>query len=108
MNPGNLKRRITIQVRTLTKDATGSPVETWVDQLPKAWAEAVKQTGKESTIADADRNQDSRQWRIRHRELTTGNHRVSYKNRIYDITGITEEGIRDGLLLDTVATQSVS
>lgn len=107
MNPGKLNRRLTIQVRTLTKDATGSSVETWVDQSPKAWAEAVKQSGKEATIADADRNQDARQWRIWHRELTTGNHRISYKSRVYDITGITEEGIKTTILLDTVATQSI-
>lgn len=31
MNPGKLDRRITIQSRVMSKDATGARVETWAD-----------------------------------------------------------------------------
>ena len=107
MNPGKLNRRVVIQARTLTKDGTGSRVETWADSAT-VWAEAVTQKGREATLADADRTQDTRQFRIRHRALTTTDHRLLYQSRFYDITGITEEGIKTALLLDTVATQSIT
>ena len=105
MNPGKLNRRLTIQVRTLTKDATGSQSETWADTAT-VWAELVSQKGREATIADSERSQDTRQFRIRHRALTTTGNRLFYQSRFYDITGITEEGIKTTILMDTVATQA--
>jgi SPP1 family predicted phage head-tail adaptor len=107
MNPGKLNRRVVIQVRSLTKDATGSVSEAWADNAT-VWAEAVTQKGTEAPAADADRSQDTRQFRIRHRTLTTTDHRLLYQSRFYNITRITEEGIKTGLLLDTVATQAIS
>ena len=107
MNPGKLNRSVVIQARTISKDGTGSRVETWADSAT-VWAEAVKQSGKEATLADSDRSQDTRQFRIRHRALTTTGHRLLYQSRFYDIAGITEEGIKTTLLLDAVATQATT
>lgn len=106
MNPGKLDRRIVLQIRVVSKDTTGSRVETWADSAT-VWAEFVRQSGKESTLADADRSQDMQQFRIRFRNINSTDYRIIYRSKFYDITGITEEGRSVGLLLDTVATQSV-
>ena len=107
MNCSKLDRRIVPQLRVVSRDATGSRVETWTSQ-PAIWAEKVKQSGKESTIADADRSQDMQQFRIRFRNINSTDYRVVYQSKTYDITGITEEGRSEWLLLDTVATQAIS
>ena len=106
MNPGKLNRRLDIQTRTASKDATGSIVSNWADSA-KVWAELVTQRGREAVIADSDRNQSTVQFRIRHRTITTTDHRILYQSRFYDITGITEEGLKNTLLLDAVATQAI-
>lgn len=108
MNPGKLDRRIDIQKRVVSKDSTGSRVETWADES-KVWAELVKQTGREATNGDAERSQDNQQFRIRFRTLNTTDYRILYRSKFYNITGITEEqGRAVSLLLDTVATQSLT
>jgi len=107
MNPGKLNRRLVIQSRTLTQDATGSRVQAWADSAT-VWAEAVIQKGRESTLADADRSQDTRQFRIRHRVLSSSTNRLFYQSKFYNITGITEEGVKTTLLIDAIATQSAN
>lgn len=106
MNPGKLNRRVIIQARTLTRDSTGSPVESWADSAT-VWAEAVTQKGAESSMADSERGRDTRQFRIRYRAITSESNRLLYQSSFYNITGITEEGIRTSILLDTVATKSI-
>jgi SPP1 family predicted phage head-tail adaptor len=108
MNPGRMDRRITVQVRTLTKDAAGGRVETWADSF-KCWAEVVKQTASEGITADADRSTDERQFRIRYRaNIASGTHRILYQLRFYNIEGITEEGRQDRLLVTCRAVQSLT
>ncbi len=107
MNPGKLNRRVVIQRRTKTRDATGSTVSTWSDQST-VWAEAVMHKSIESEIIDSDRPQQKRQFRIRHRSITSEDHRILYQSQFFNITGITEEGIKNTILLDTVATKAIS
>ena len=108
MNPGKLDRRIVIQKRVVSKDATGSRVETWADES-KAWAEYVVNKGRDTATADSERNQDAQQFRIRFRTITAKDYRILYRSKFYDITGIAEEGGRSNtLLLDTIATQAIS
>jgi SPP1 family predicted phage head-tail adaptor len=107
-NPGKLDRRITIQARTLTKDAAGGRVETWADAFD-CWAEDVRQIQREAITADADRAVTSRQFRIRYKSgLASGTHRVFYQLKFYDITGITEEGRQHMLLLDCQSLQALT
>lgn len=107
MNIGKLDRRVTIQVRTLKKDATGTRSETW-STLAVVFAEYVVNKGKVSTLADAERPQDTQQWRIRWRNINATDHRLTYQGKTYNITGITEEGRRQSILLDTLAITGIS
>lgn len=107
MNPGKLNRRIVLQSRSYSKDATGAGVETWAT-LATVWAELLTQSQRESLVADADRNTDDSTFRIRWRSgLTSEGLRVSYGGRYYNVTGITEEGIKNGLLLECQAIRNL-
>ena len=108
MNPGRMNRRLTIQSVTTGTDAAGGRTETWADAFD-CWGEAVTQKGSEGITSDAERATDRRQFRIRYYAgLAPESHRVLYQLKFYNITGITEEGIKDRLLLDCIATQSLS
>ena len=109
MNPGAMDRRILIQRATVTRDDVGGVTETWVDQF-SVWAEIPRQSGNESVIADADRGQETRQFRIRYRKgIAADTHRISYQSKIYDIRHIAEEmGRQNRLLITAVWNQSIT
>jgi SPP1 family predicted phage head-tail adaptor len=109
MNPGAMDRRIIIQRSVVTRDAVGGVTETWEDQF-SVWAEIPRQAGNESAIADADRSQETRQFRIRYRTgIASNTHRVSYQSKIYDIRHIQEEmGRSNRLLITAVWNQSIT
>jgi SPP1 family predicted phage head-tail adaptor len=103
-----MDRRLTVQARTLTKDAAGGRVETWADAFD-CWGEVVTQKASEGVTADADRATDDLQFRIRYKSgITSGTHRILYQLKFYDITGIVEEGRRDRLLLTCRSVQSLT
>lgn len=107
MNPGKLNRRLTVQSRTYTRDATGGVTETWVDAY-SVWAEMISQAQEEKLVASADRNIDTKHFRIRYKTgLASGTHRVLYQLKFYDIEGITDEGIRNTQLLKCRAAQAL-
>ena len=107
-NPGAMNRRLTVQVRTMTKDGAGARTETWADAF-KVWAQPVKQSAREAIVSDAERTSDTRQFRIRHHStITAGTHRILYQLRFYDITAVDEEGIRDKMMLTCTAIQSLT
>lgn len=108
MNPGKLDRRILIQVRVVTRDDTGSRVETWSD-LVTVWAAKVRTAQTESTIAGGERPRQVTTWEIRNRAITSANHRVRYNSETYEISGITETGGRSNrMLLETHALGGLS
>ena len=107
-NPGKMDRRLTIQVRTYTRDATGGRVETWADSFD-CWGELVSTKQKESIIAAADRAIGDVVFRIRYRAgLAAGTHRVLYQLKFHDILGIDPEGRENTLILTCRAIQSLS
>jgi SPP1 family predicted phage head-tail adaptor len=103
MNFGKLDRRIEIEKRVLSQDAAGGRVETWTAD-GKAWAEIITARGDEKIIANAERDQNTRQFRIRFRALDPATNRIIYQGRTWNITGITEEGRRSALVVTTTAT----
>lgn len=107
MDPGALDRRITIQARTMSRDDTGSRIESWVD-LVSVWAKREKETADESTIAGSERPRQRLTWKIRHRVVDSTSHRITYKGDTFEIVGITEAGGRENfLILETYALEGV-
>lgn len=108
MNPGKMDRRLTVQVRTFSKDVTGGRVESWADAF-QCWAEVIRQSNSEGVTADADRASDERQFRIRYKSgITSGTHRILFQLKFYDITGIVEEGRKEALILTCRSLQSLT
>ena len=108
MNPGKMDRRITVQVRSLSKDAAGGRVESWSDAF-QCWAELVSNASNEGVTAGAERSSSDKQFRIRYRSnIESGTHRVLYQLKFYDITGIEEEGRQDRLLLTCRSLQALT
>jgi len=107
-NPGKMDRRLTVQVRTYTRDATGGRIETWADSFD-CWGELVTSKSKEAIAGDADRNIGEKTFRIRYKAgLASGTHRILYQLQFYDILGIDEEGRSNTLLLTCRSVQSLS
>lgn len=104
---GKMDRRITVQVRTATKDDCGARVETWADSFD-CWAELVTQNQREAVVSDSEANTDTRQFRIRYKSgLDSMTHRILYNLKFYNITAITEEGRKDRLLIDCKSVRSI-
>jgi SPP1 family predicted phage head-tail adaptor len=103
-----MDRRISLESVTVTRDATGGVTETWAEER-RIWAEIVRQDGRESVIAGADRHNETRQFRIRHLDgLREDTHRIIYQGKTYDIRHIEEEGRSNRLLITATANQSVT
>ncbi len=108
MNPGKMDRQIVIQARTLTADGTGGIVETWADAFT-VWAELIEKSAREARTADAEKSIADRQFRIRYKaNLASDTHRVFYQLKFYNITGITEEGRKNLLILSCQSVQSTT
>jgi SPP1 family predicted phage head-tail adaptor len=108
MNPGKMDRRLTVQVRTMTKDAAGGRSESWSDSF-KCWGQVVAIASDEDITADADRETITRQFRIRYKSgIAPGTHRILYQLKFYNIEGIEEEGRRDSMLLSCRSVQSLT
>ncbi len=85
----NLDRRITIERRTVTKDATyGSAVTTWTE-VARVWAEVrdALPSRAESVQTDAAQSVRQARIRIRYREGLDASMRVRYGQRILQIVG---------------------
>lgn len=106
-NNGKMDRRITIEKRTITRDAEGGNVETWATHA-NCWAEKVDTRGKESEVADADRSANETQFRVRYKPwLTSSGYQIIYRGEKYNITHVKEEGRFDTQLLTTTRTEGV-
>ena len=103
-----MNRRLQVQSRTMTKDAAGARSEAWVNSF-KCWAELMTHKAAERVLGDSERTVDEKNFRIRYQStLTAGTHRILYQLKFYDIIGITEEGIRDRMVLTCRAVQSLT
>jgi SPP1 family predicted phage head-tail adaptor len=92
----------------MTKDAVGGRKEEWVDSF-KIWAELLNHKAAERILGDSERTVDEKNFRIRYQSaLTAGTHRILYQLKFFDIIGITEEGIRDRMVLTCRAVQSLT
>lgn len=108
MNPGKLNRRLVLERRTVTKDAANGDVVTWA-KVCNLWAELITQRGSEGTVADAERAQSSRQFRIRYRrDLNSTDFCITYQGESFDIRGISPEGLQQSLVLDLVSIQAIA
>ena len=108
LEAGRLDRRITIQVKTVTPDATGQRIESWSD-LATVWAEVKPLGGREFFAARQISAEQTTRFRIRYRADITREMRLIYPvpdGDTYDIQSAEEDrrfGRREALLITAVA-----
>lgn len=107
MNPGKLDRRLTIQARTLTRDAAGGAVPSYAD-VDTVWAQKVETTGRESRIANQLRADTTIVFRIRYYADLTEQHRLLFEGRYYDVTQINEENRRETQLVQARTVEAAA
>jgi len=96
MQAGRLDRRITIQAPTVTKSASGAPVEGWAD-VATVWAAVNPKSGREYWSAQQRVAELDSVFRIRYRTGVTRQMRIAYGGEYYDIADVAEVGRREGL-----------
>ena len=104
MRAGRLDRRVTIQARTLTRNAYGEQVETWAD-VATVWGEKNDLKGREFLAARQLSADITTRFRLRYRADVTVQHRLVCEAVTYDINQVSEIGRRAGL--DLFATARV-
>lgn len=102
MRAGRLDRLVTLQTRTLTRNAYGEQEETWAT-LAQVWAEKIDLKGREFVAAQQTSADVSTRWRIRFRDDVTVLNQLLVDGITYDINQVSEIGRREGLELFTQA-----
>ncbi len=96
MKAGNLDRRITISVKTATRDSYGAEIIGW-STLATVWAQVMPLSGREYFTAAQFVPEAELKIRIRFREDFDETAKITYNNIDYDILHIAEIGRQDGL-----------
>ena len=82
---GKLKQRIKLQAKSVTRDAMGGEVITWVDQA-EIWASAEPLRGREFFAAQQEQSETTIRFRMYYLAGVTNAWRVVWETRAYDIT----------------------
>ena len=87
MLAGRLRRRITLQRATETRDSYGDPVVTWSD-LGTVWASLDESIGKELFDRVIERSERPTEFRIRYFAGLTPKDRIVFGARTFDIVAL--------------------
>ena len=92
MRAGNLRRRVTVQKQSATKDAFGQPVENDWQTVVTAWAQIAAITGREIfALGSGFTAQVTHRVTLRYPAQTiTAGMRVSYKSRLFDVQVVSD------------------
>ena len=100
-----MDRRILILQRSTSTDAWNQNLGSYV-QVLEVWAEVKDLGAKEREEADQRVTVNPKIFTIRYRSEVSTKHRISYDGDIYQITGITEIGRKEGLRITAVAREN--
>lgn len=89
MRSGDLRHRITLQQKQLTKDQEGIATENWVD-VATVWAAVEPLKGREYFQAAAVNAENTVRFRIRYRQGITSAMRVVYNGRVFNINSVID------------------
>lgn len=87
MNAGDLRQRVTIQYKTVTKDAYGQEVITWTD-LATVWASVEPLSGREFMEGRQETAEVNTRIRIRQRTGIEPEQRAVWGSVIYNILAV--------------------
>lgn len=87
MRAGQLRERVTIQQKSVARDAYGAEVITWLE-LDTVWGSVEPLTGAEFHEQTAERSTINTRIRIRHRTDVEPEMRAVWGSRVYDIHSV--------------------
>ena len=99
---GDLRRRVTVQSKSVTANGYNEAIEAWSD-LATVWAQAITSgsKGREFVAAQKLYAETTIVFRIWYRADVTPLHRVVEAGRVYGILAVEDEGLRHESLLLT-------
>jgi SPP1 family predicted phage head-tail adaptor len=89
IKPGELRHRVVIQQKTVSKDAEGIALDSWSD-VATVWAAVESLRGREYFSASAFTTEVTHRVRTRYRPGITPAMRVLYGLRIFDIQEVID------------------
>ena len=89
MRAGDLRRRITFQTRTATKDSVGQQVMSWIDTVTNVPADIQALSGRELEIAQSINASVSHQIEVRYTAALADPVKVAAMRVIYVNAGVT-------------------
>lgn len=108
MDTGNLRHRIAIETRAISRDSLGGVVEEWTP-VATVWAEIVPLSGREFVAAQAAQAGVTTRITIRYRDGVTPSMRILHDGVTYSIKAVLpdptlrrhitlmcEQGVNDG------------
>lgn len=93
MDAGAMDQRVTLQSRSVTKDAMGQDTITWVDVV-EVWARRINQRSAEAFQAAQVGDDDVVELHIRHRADVLTTWRLQWGGVGYDIISVSDFGGR--------------
>ena len=103
MRAGRMDRQVTLQARTVSRNAQGEDVASYTD-LATVWAEKFDLRGREYFAAQQSRAEVTTRWRIRYLDSLRAVDRLVHDGTAYDVVAPPAEiGRRQGLELVTTA-----
>lgn len=104
LKSGDLDQRVTLQSRSVVKDAMGQDTITWVPEAT-VWAQVQAVRGREFFAAAQVQQEQTIKVRIRWRTGVSPTWRLVWQGRNHDITGIIPVGRND--MLEIMCLQGV-
>jgi SPP1 family predicted phage head-tail adaptor len=89
---GEMNHYISLQYRTVTRDASGAEVETWTTE-DSMWAKIESLTGREYFAAQQNQSEIDKKITIRVRRNVTADKRFIYGNRVFEIKAILPDEV---------------
>jgi SPP1 family predicted phage head-tail adaptor len=89
MRAGQMRDRITIQQRTVTRGAMGAPVDAWAD-VATVWAQFDPLRGREFFSSKQEQTENSVRFWIRYRAGIENKMRISFGGKYYDIEAVID------------------
>jgi SPP1 family predicted phage head-tail adaptor len=102
MNAGVLDQRVTLQSRTVVKDAYGQDTITWTT-VAIVWAQVQALRGREFFAAAQVQQEQTVKVRIRYRSDVLTTWRLVWKGVNHDITGVIPVGRKEMLEIMCIA-----
>jgi SPP1 family predicted phage head-tail adaptor len=89
LRSGDLRRRVTVQQRTVSVDTFGQQAVSWSSFL-ECWADIQPSSGRELIAAQAQQSEVTHQVVIRYRSGVLPAMRVLYQGRVFDIQSVID------------------